>query len=315
MGRTLTVHAVRTPRLEIAYAAEGPPSGPVVVLLHGWPDDASTWSLVAALLASQGFRVIAPYLRGCGPTRFLNEHTSRSGQLSALGQDVVDLVDALGLDRVALVGHDWGARAAAIAATELQSSGRVSHLVLLSVGYGTNDPAQTLPLTQVHHYWYHWYMALPRGAALVRDDRRALTRYIWDIWGAPGWRLPDDEFEIIARSFDNPDWADVVLHSYRHRWGLAEGDTAYAGLEQRLVPAPTVWVPTLVLHGDADRCNDPSTSAGKERFFAGPYHRVLLPGVGHFPQREAADLTAVALLSWLAPERPRKPPVDLDPFT
>jgi pimeloyl-ACP methyl ester carboxylesterase len=178
--------------------------------------------------------------------------------------------------------------------------------VLVSVGYGTNDPSQALPLRQVHNYWYHWYMALPRGEALVRDDRRQLTRYIWDVWGAPGWRLPEDEFDAMAQSFDNPDWADVVLHSYRHRWGLAEGDAAYAELERRLTPAPTVNVPTLVLHGDADRCNDPVTSAGKERFFSGAYHRMLLPGVGHFPQREAADLTAVAIASWLAPHEAKR---------
>lgn len=274
---TTRLKTVRTPLLEVAYLDDGPADGPAVLLLHGWPDDATTWRRVAPHLTSAGFRVVAPYLRGCGPTRFLDEETPRSGQLAALGQDVVDLIDALELERVALVGHDWGARAAGIATAELPS-GRVSHLVLLSVGYGTNDPTQALPLVQVHNYWYHWYMALPRGEALVRDDRRALTRYIWDTWGAPGWRLPDAEFAELASSFDNPDWADVVLHSYRHRWGLVEGDSRYASLEQRLMPLPVIDVPTLVLHGDSDRCNDPVTSAGKERFFSGPYQRILLPG-------------------------------------
>src|SRR5262245_45214667 len=184
---------------------------------------------MAPALTSGGFRVIAPFLRGCGPTRFLHPDTPRSGQLAALGQDVIDLIDALSLDRVVLVGHDWGARAAAIAASQLPAS-RLRALVLVSVGYGTNDPSQTLALPQIHNYWYHWYMALPRGAALVRDDRRALTRYLWDVWGAPGWRLADADFDALVPSFDNPDWAEIVVHSYRHRWGFIEGDTRYDAL-------------------------------------------------------------------------------------
>lgn len=293
-------HLVQTPLLDVACEIDGPPSGPPILLLHGWPDSALTWELVAPPLVAAGYRVFSPFLRGCGPTRFRDPGTMRSGQLAALGQDVVDLVDALGLDRVALVGHDWGARAAAIATTELQASGRVSHLILLSVGYGTNDPAQSLPLRQVHNYWYHWYVTLPRGAALVRDGRRELTRYIWDQWGAPGWRLDDETFAATAAAFDNADWADVVIHSYRHRWGFTEGDARYAELERRLTPAPLVSLPTLIMHGAEDRCNDPATSAGKERFFGGRYRRELIAGVGHFPQREAPQATATAILHWLS---------------
>jgi pimeloyl-ACP methyl ester carboxylesterase len=295
----VTVHSIRTPLLEIGYEEAGPATGAAVLLLHGWPDSAITWRPVVPALADAGYRVIVPYLRGCGPTRFLDDTTMRSGQLSALGQDVIDFMNALGLERAALVGHDWGARAAAIATTELQPRHRVSHLVLMSVGYGTNDPSQSLPLQQIHNYWYHWYMALPRGAALVRDDRRGLTRYIWDQWGAPGWRLADEDFAEIAAAFDNADWAEVVIHSYRHRWGHAEGDARYDAIEQRLSPTPSVSVPTLVLHGAEDRCNDPQTSAGKERFFYGPYRRDLLPGVGHFPTREAPRETAAAIVNWL----------------
>ena len=299
MKKTLPPSAVRTSLLETTYLTAGPASGTPVILLHGWPDDALTWHEVTPALAAAGHFVMAPFLRGCGPTRFLNADTPRSGQLSALGQDVIDFADSLGLNRFALAGHDWGARAAAIATTELQASGRVTHLVLISVGYGTNDPSQALPIRQVHNYWYHWYMALPRGAALVRGERRTLARYMWDAWGAPGWRLPDAAFAELAESFENPDWAEVVLHSYRHRWGLAEGDVRYDALERRLNPAPRVTVPTLVLHGEADRCNDPATSAGKEQFFTGAYRRMLIPGVGHFPQREAAAVTAEAIVSWV----------------
>jgi pimeloyl-ACP methyl ester carboxylesterase len=266
------VDVARTSLLDIAYVTAGPITGPPVILLHGWPDSASTWDAVTPALAAAGHRVIVPFLRGFGPTRFLDAGTMRSGQLAALGHDLIEFIDALALNHVALVGHDWGARAAAIA---------------------------TLPLRQVHNYWYHWYMALPRGEALVRDERRTFTRYIWDAWGAPGWRLDDAAFDELARAFENPDWADVTLNSYRHRWGLADGDARYQALEARLNPAPQVSVPTLVLHGANDRCNDPMTSAGKERFFSGRYERALLPGVGHFPQREDPAGTTRALLDWL----------------
>lgn len=293
------MNVARTSLLDIAYLTAGPDAGPPVILLHGWPDSAITWQDVTPALAAAGYRVIVPFLRGFGPTRFLAGDTFRSGQLTALGQDLIEFIDALGLERVALVGHDWGARAAAIATSQLQATDRVAQLVLISVGYGTNDPTQALPLKQVHNYWYHWYMALPRGAALVRDDRRAFTRYIWDAWGAPGWRLGDAAFDETAQSFDNADWADVTLHSYRHRWGLAAGDARYRDLEGRLTPAPKISVPTLVLHGAEDRCNDPVTSAGKEAFFSGRYERRLLDGVGHFPQREDPVATVAALREWL----------------
>lgn len=293
------IKTIDTALLRIGYEEHGEPAGHPVVLLHGWPDDIRTWDEVAAALAEAGLRVIVPYLRGFGATRFLDPETPRSGQLSALGSDVVELVDALGLERVALVGHDWGARAAAIAATELQDAGRVSHLAMLSVGYGTNAPDQPLSLQQTQNYWYHWYMALPRGLDLVRSQRRAFTRYIWEIW-APQWKFSDTNFEATARSFDNPDWADIVIHSYRHRWGHAEGDARYDELERRLNPAPIVKVPTLLLHGDADPCNHPSVSAGKDHFFSNRYRRKLLPGVGHFPQREVPAEVARELIAWLA---------------
>lgn len=292
---------VRTSLLDVACFDTGPADGPVVLLLHGWPDAACSWRRIAASLERYGLRVVVPYLRGCGPTRFLHADTMRSGQLAALGQDVIELVEALQRQQVAIVGHDWGARAAGIATAELQRSGRVSHLVLLSVGYGTNAPEQALPFVQLHNYWYHWYMALPRGDTLVRTDRRALARYLWTAWAAPGWQVDEAQFDEVASAFDNPDWADVVLHSYRHRWGLAEGDPRYEALEQRISPAPIIRVPTLVLHGDSDRCNDPQTSSGKENYFAAAYRRLLLPGVGHFPHLEAEDLTAVAIASWVLP--------------
>jgi pimeloyl-ACP methyl ester carboxylesterase len=220
----------------------------------------------------------------------------RSGQLSALGQDLLDLADALGLNSFAVVGHDWGARAAYIASCLAPE--RVTQCVALSVGWGTNDPTQKLSLRQTQNYWYHWYLALDRGAELVRNDRLNFTRHLWTVWN-PNWRISDEEFSATAASFENPDWADIVLHSYRVRWGLAPTDPAYQAIETRLAAEPTIIVPTLVIHGGRDPCNDPSTSQGKEHFFAGPYQRLVLDRVGHFPQREAPKAVAEATTRFL----------------
>lgn len=219
----------------------------------------------------------------------------RSGQLAALGRDLLEFVDALGVERPVLVGHDWGARAAANACG--LRDGAASHLVMLSVGYGTNDPRQPLSLQQARNYWYHWFMATPRGEQALRDDRRAFARLMWETWSPPGW-YRDADFDAAAAAFDGPDWIDVVLHSYRHRWGFAPGAPAYADDDARLNPAPVLSVPTLVLHGGADACNHPDSSAGRERFFAGRYERQVLDGVGHFPQREAPAAVADAVIAF-----------------
>lgn len=288
---------VETPTLSISCEVSGPPDGQPCILLHGWPDDARTWDRLLPALHQAGLRAIVPYLRGFGPTRFRHAETMRNGQLSAMGEDVLQLADALGLERFALVGHDWGARAAYISSC-LAGPQRITHCAAMSVGWGTNDPGQTLALRQVQNYWYHWYMALDRGAALVRDNRREFTRYIWSIWN-PGWKISEAEFAETAASFDNPDWAEIVLHSYRARWGLAPTDPALEETETRLREHPEIAVPTLVIHGGADPCNDPSTSEGKEPFFTGLYARVVLPGVGHFPQRQAAGDVARHLVRFL----------------
>ena len=285
-----------TPLLSVGYEERGPNSGFPVMLVHGWPDDVRTWDGIVPWLIEAGFRTIAPYVRGFGPTTFLRPDTVRSGQLAALGSDVIDLAAALRLERYAVVGHDWGARAAYIAAS--QAPDAITHCIALSVGYGTNDPGQQLPLVQVRNYWYHWYMALERGRELLEKERREFCRYLWTTW-SPAWRFGDTEFDATACSFDNPDWTAIVVNSYRHRWGLAAGDPRYDPLEARLHPAPLIRTPTLVLHGAADAANDVTTSAGKERFFAGPYARRLLPDVGHFPQREAPQSVAAEIVSWL----------------
>ena len=287
---------VDTSLLRVAYEEFNPGAARSVVLLHGWPDSIRTWSAIAPKLAESGWRVIVPALRGFLPTRFLRGDTPRSGQLTALGRDLLEFIDALGLSQPALVGHDWGARAAAIACGLRPEV--ASHLVMLSVGYGTNDPAQALSLAQARNYWYHWYMATPRGERTVREDRNAFARIMWDTWAPPGW-FSDEEFHETARAFDNDDWPDITLHSYRHRWGHAAGDPRYAADEAAMIPAPLLQVPTLVLHGEQDGVNHPVTSAGKESFFRGVYVRRLLPGVGHFPQREAPLSVLDELLRFL----------------
>ena len=290
---TPTLKNVDTSLLRVAYEEWNPAGSRTVVLLHGWPDSIRSWSGVAPGLALAGWRVLVPALRGFLPTRFLSEDTPRTGQLAALGSDLLEFIDALDLKQPALVGHDWGARAVAIACG--LRPGVASHLVMLSVAYGSNDPAQVLSILQARNYWYHWYMATPRGERAVRDDRRNFARTMWDTWSPPEWYLPE-EFEATAAAFENSDWADITLHSYRHRWGHAPGDPRYVQDESRLSPAPVLDVPTLLLHGAADGVNHPDTSLGKEVFFRGPYERRLLAGVGHFPQREAPAEVLDALL-------------------
>lgn len=294
------MRTVDTPTLTIAYAEwlpEIPSSTAPIVLVHGWPDNPRCWGTVGENLAKQGFRVLAPTLRGFGETTFRADDRMRSGQLAALGRDLLEFVDALELRSPVLVGHDWGARAVANACGLRPDV--ASGLVLLSVGYGTNDPRQNLAYEQIRNYWYHWYLSTERGERSVREDRAGFTRFVWDNWSPAGW-FDDDEFTATARAFDNPDWADVVLHSYRHRWAFVPGDPAYDEDEAKLVSAPKLAVPTLVLHGGQDLCNHPDTSAGKESFFTGPYRRVLLDGVGHFPQREAPQAVSNELSTFIA---------------
>jgi len=288
-----TYQHVLTSRLDVAYLEWNPGGTRTAILLHGWPDSPQCWHAVAPILADAGYRVLAPALRGFAPTQFLDAATPRSGQLSALGRDLLDVMDAWRLEQPVLIGHDWGARAAANACGLRERA--ASHLVMLSVGYGTNDPDQLLSLPQARNYWYHWFMATPRGANVVKQDREAFARMMWDTWSPSGW-YDEADFVEAAQAFQGNDWADIVLHSYRHRWGFAEGDPAYAEDERRLHPAPVLSVPTLVLHGGADTCNHPDSSSGREAFFQGVYERQVLEGAGHFPQREAPLRVAEAIV-------------------
>jgi len=298
--RDMTKH-VRTSCLEVAYEDRGSPQAEPVILVHGFPDDVRTWDAVVAPLVDAGYRTLTPFLRGFGPTRFLEKTAFRSGQLAALGQDLIEFADALGIERFMLVGHDWGARAAYIAAALWPE--RVRGLVTLSVGYGTSTPKDMISYDQARAYWYQWYFGLERGRVALEQDRRGLCRWLWNTW-SPDWHFDDATFETTARSFDNPDFVEVSIHSYRHRWGHAPGDHRYDEIEARMSGLPRIGVGTTVVHGANDGATFPETSAGKERHFTGPYDRQVIDGVGHFVQRERPGAVVEAVLARMRPSPP-----------
>ena len=291
---TLTV---RTPVLDIACEAQGDPAAPAIVLAHGFPDDVRAWDRVVPALVAAGYRTLAPYTRGFGGTRFRDPQAMRSGQIAALGQDLLAFIDAMGLARCVVVGHDWRARAAYVAAVAAPE--RIAGLVALSVGYATSSPAAQISIDQAHSYWYQWYFATPRGERALTDDRHAFCRYLWQVW-APNWPFTDAEYDATAKAFDNPDFIAVTMHSYRQRWGFAPDDPAAADLHARMLQNPKVAVPTTMLHGDADGATRPETSAGKDAFFTAGYRREVLPGIGHFIQREAPQAVIDATLAHAA---------------
>jgi pimeloyl-ACP methyl ester carboxylesterase len=272
--------------LDVAYYAAGPADGPVAVLLHGFPYDIHSYVDVAPKLAGQGCRVIVPYLRGYGPTRFRDKATPRSGEQAAMGADLLALMDALGIQRAVFAGYDWGGRAACVAAALWPE--RCAGLVSVN-GYLIQDIARAMipmrPEREVA-YWYQYYFQLERGRAGLAANRRRIAKILWQQW-SPNWDFDDTIFERSALAFDNPDYVDVVIHSYRHRFGLADGDPQYADIERRLAALPVISVPTITLDGDADGvapATDGSASAAK--FTGRRAHRVI-PRAGHnLPQEE-----------------------------
>ena len=288
------LHTVRTTALDIAYEASGPDDGTWVILLHGFPDDPRAYDGVAPLLAAEGCRVLVPYLRGYGPTRFLDPATPRSGQQAALGADLRDFMDALGIRRAMLAGYDWGGRAACIVAALWPE--RVVGLVSVT-GYNIQDIAaasQPAPAAQELRYWYQWYFHTERGRAGLTQNRREICRLLWRLW-SPNWQFDEATFATTAASFDNPDFVDVVIQSYRHRYGNAPGDPALEPIERQLSAQPAIRVPTIVLHGEADGVGPAAQSASHARHFTGPYERRVIPRAGHFLPHETPEVMVQTL--------------------
>jgi pimeloyl-ACP methyl ester carboxylesterase len=290
-----TIKHVRTATLDVAYEESGNPGGAPVVLLHGWPYDPRCYDDVVPPLDAAGCRVIVPYLRGFGATRFLSVDTVRSGQQAALGNDLHELLDALGIARATLAGYDWGGRAACVVAALWPE--RVRGLVTGN-GYNIqNIAASAKPVApaQEHRFWYQYYFHTERGRAGLEQNRRALCRYIWQIW-SPDWAFDDATYDKSAVSFDNPDFVAVTIQSYRHRFGYAAGDPALEPIEQRLAAQPAIAVPSIVLHGASSGIQPPAGSEPHARLFAGPYQRRVLPKIGHNLPQEAPHVVADAVL-------------------
>ncbi|MEV5974760.1 alpha/beta hydrolase [Streptomyces sp. NPDC051921] len=288
---------VRAGVLDIGYAEAGPAHGPVVLCLHGWPYDIHSYVDVAPLLADLGYRVIVPYLRGHGSTRFLSRRTPRTAEQSAVALDIVALMDALEIDKAVLTGFDWGSRTADIIAALWPE--RVKALVSTGGYLITDRKAQLMPASPAveRTWWYQWYFATERGKQAMEnvDERIALCRYVWTLV-SPTWDFDDATFRRTAEAFRNPDYAAVVLHNYRWRIGLIEGDGRYRRYEERLAAQPPVQVPTITLDPALDPFTPPGDGTGYRHHFTGPYEHRALAGIGHNLPQEAPAAFAQAVV-------------------
>jgi pimeloyl-ACP methyl ester carboxylesterase len=281
--------------LNVGYIEDGPTNGPAVMLLHGWPYDIYSYVEVAPLLAQAGYRVIVPYLRGYGSTRFLSPQTLRNGQQSVLALDTIALMDALRIERAIVAGFDWGARTANVIAALWPE--RCTALVSVSGYLIGSQEANKLPLppNAELQWWYQYYFATERGRAGYEKYRHEFAKLIWQI-ASPKWDFDDATFERSAASFDNPDHVDIVIHNYRWRLGLAEGEAHYDELEQRLAQAPVIGVPTITLEGDANGAPHPDATAYAKQFSGKYTHRLITGGIGHNLPQEAPQAFAQAVV-------------------
>ncbi len=281
--------------LNVSYAEAGPTNGRAVILLHGWPYDIHTYVDVAPVLASAGYRVIVPYLRGYGPTRFLSSGTFRNGQPSALALDVIALMDALQIKQAILAGCDWGARTANIIAALWPE--RCKAMVSVSGYLIGNQEAGKMPLPPKAEleWWYQYYFATERGRAGYDKYRHDFAKLIWQI-ASPQWRFDDATFDRSAASFNNPDHVSIVIHNYRWRLALAEGEAKYDDLEKRLATGPVITVPTITLEGDANGAPHPDASAYAKKFSGKYSHRTITGGIGHNLPQEAPQAFAKAVV-------------------
>jgi pimeloyl-ACP methyl ester carboxylesterase len=281
--------------LDVGYAEAGPADGPAVILLHGWPYDIHSYVDVAPLLAAEGYRVIVPYLRGYGTTRFLSAETFRNGQQSALAVDTIALMDALGIDSAVVAGFDWGARTADVVAALWPE--RCAALVSVS-GYliGSRETGKLpLPPEAERQWWYQYYFATERGRAGYDKYRHDFAKLIWQT-ASPKWNFDDATFDRSAASFDNPDHVAIAIHNYRWRLGLAEGEAEYDEFEKRLAEGPVITVPAITLEGDANGAPHPAPSAYAKKFSASYSHRTIEGGIGHNLPQEAPEAFAKAVV-------------------
>jgi pimeloyl-ACP methyl ester carboxylesterase len=281
--------------LNVGYAEAGPANGPVVILLHGWPYDIHSFVDVAPLLATAGYRVIVPYLRGYGTTRFLSSETVRNGQPSVVSVDIIALIDALKIEKATFAGFDWGARTANIIAAlwpeRCKAMVSVSGYLIGSQGSGRKP----LPPKAELQWWYQFYFATERGRAGYEQYRRDFSKLIWQI-ASPKWDFDDATFARSAAAFDNPDHVSIVIHNYRWRLGLAEGEPKYDDLDKRLAGDPSITVPTITLEGDANGAPHPDSSAYAKKFSGKYAHRLITGGVGHNLPQEAPQAFAEAVI-------------------
>jgi pimeloyl-ACP methyl ester carboxylesterase len=281
--------------LNVGYAEAGPADGRAIILLHGWPYDIHSYAGVAPLLATKGYRVIIPYLRGYGTTRFLSSETFRNGQPAALALDIIALMDALNIKKAIIAGFDWGARTADIIAALWPA--RCKALVSVS-GYliGSQDSGKMpLPPKAELQWWYQYYFATERGRAGYGKYRHDFAKLIWQI-ASPRWDFDDATFDRTAAAFDNPDHVSIVIHNYRWRLGLADGEPKYDDLEKRLAAGPVITVPTITLEGDANGAPHPDASAYAKKFTGKYSHRIIEGGVGHNLPQEAPQAFAKAVV-------------------
>jgi pimeloyl-ACP methyl ester carboxylesterase len=285
--------------LNVGYAEAGPADGPVVILLHGWPYDIYSFVDVTPVLAAEGYRVIVPYLRGYGTTRFLSDATFRNGQPSAIALDTIALMDALKIEKATVAGFDWGARTADIIAVLWPE--RCKALVSVS-GYliGSQDAGRMpLPPKAELQWWYQFYFATERGRTGYEKYRRDFAKLIWQL-ASPEWNFDDVTFERSAKAFDNPDHVAIVIHNYRWRLGVAEGETKYDDFEKKLAQSPVITVPTITMEGDANGAPHPEPST-YAKMFSGKYsHRTIKGGIGHNLPQEAPQAFAEAVIDVVA---------------
>ena len=295
----LPIKKIRAGVLEVAYAEIGSPEGKPVFLMHGFPYDIHAYSEVVPHLSQAGCRVFVPYLRGYGQTRFLSKDTPRSGEQAALGADLLALMDALCINQAILAGYDWGGRAACVVAALWPE--RCAGLLSFNSYNIQNISRSQLPdePENEHRLWYQYYFHSERGRAGLALNRRSLTKLLWKLW-SPSWSFSDETFARTAVSFDHPDFVDIVVHSYRHRFGLVDGDPAYASIEALLAKQPPISVPALTFDGSDDGVRKPSENLPHQERFTGQRTHRIISGVGHNMPQEAPLLFANAVLELLS---------------